>query len=98
MLVEVFIKLIAVLATYLEEDNVILWILSSVNYVETVKPCFAILVEDPHNRSVAFDDQTIHNLETLLLTYYIPDQLRCFAMTADPSTPNQNAFKKKVNT
>ena len=34
MLVEVFIKLIVVLATYLEEDIVLLWVLSSVNYVK----------------------------------------------------------------
>ena len=27
-------------------------------------------IEDPRNRSVAFDDQTIHDLETLSLTYY----------------------------
>ena len=58
--------------------------LKSDNYVETLKSCFAMTTEDPRNRSVVFNDQTIHDLETL----------RCFAMTADPSTPNQNALKK----
>ena len=74
MLVEVFIKLIVALATYLGEDNLLLRVLSSVHYVETLKSCFAMPIEDPCNRSVAFDDQTVHDLETLSLNYYLPDQ------------------------
>ena len=60
---------------YLEEDNVLLRVLSAVNYVETLKSYFAMPTEGPRNRLVAFDEQTIHDLEKLSLTYYLLDQL-----------------------
>ena len=39
------------------------------------------------------DDQTIPDVEKFSLTY-LPDRVRWFEMTANPSTPNQNVFKK----
>ena len=46
-------------------------------------------MEEPQK---AFDDQTIPDAEKFYLTY-LPDRVQ-FEMTANPSTPNQNAFKE----
>ena len=73
MLVEVIIKLIVVLATYLEEKNVLLWVFSS--GMCKFKSFFAMPMEDPRSRSEidaiyikAFDDLTIPDIGTLSLT------------------------------
>ena len=65
----------------------------SVNYMEILKSCFAVPIEVHMQLSSPLNDQTIHDLETLSLTQ-LPDQLQCFAMTADPSYSKENVLQK----
>ena len=85
----VFIKLIVVSAMYIEEEIMLFWVFSSVcKYKSCIR--MSLPMEEPQK---AFDNQTIPDVKKYLPTY-LPDCIWWFEMTANPSTPNQNAFKK----
>ena len=87
MLVEVFVKMSVVLAKYLEEDSVLLWVFQ-LCYVETRASDLSqstvdqLLTAEDAMYLKAFQKQAIPDTETISLTYF-----PCWVIAVDPNIP-----------